>query len=100
MKYLFFFLCALILVANSSCKKVCYECSARCYVCQSNPDTLCNVDFFTDQLFDTIIQVHIRSGKNCWQVTNVKNQEICDKPSIANNLKSVFESQRYTCIEK
>jgi hypothetical protein len=95
-KYIVVVLLALMCGGVMSCKQ-CITCKNRCYVCVGSVDTLCNTDYPTDQLFDTLLVSYARTGHPCTEVTSLKSQTLCDSKSSLNNYRTVYEDQRYKC---
>lgn len=94
----FFLLLFSFILTLSSCKK-CIVCTDRCYKCEAGQgkfDTLCNADFPTDQVFDTILKYNT----NCVKITSSNQIEFCDKSNNIKTIQANYESKRYTCTDK
>lgn len=78
-------------------------CSNRCVICEAPSfgykDTLCNTEFPSDRVFDTILsQYDYQYHYSCKSASAIQtSNEICDDKQSLENLKKTYELQRYSC---
>lgn len=103
MKKLLFLICCFLLIAASSCKRVCYTCNQYCAYCIYKNDStvttkVCATGPSSTGKVDRSLQMLRDSGYNCTLLDNFSN--VCDSKNSITGAIEYYHKQDYYCDPK